>query len=237
MLAKKEPLQCEEDESWGALDSPLGACCHADLEKSCVLACHTCPGLDDLTVFPDKVIENIVTANMEAKKFLRMLRSPLRCGNLAEASQFHAFIERFIVLTDICNPTVHTAKPKMQNDSSHGIENLLDSRIPSRAAVNSAPAVRASRAKCISLEESVVVGLWRETRLLCETLGCHLPQPLPARQSDVSKSSKRDGLQCIERALRECNRACMALGIGVEDAGLAVIMRASMKRCFDELSW
>jgi hypothetical protein len=226
VLAKTEPLQCEDDKSLGARDSPLSACCHADLEKSCVLACHTCSGLDDLTLFPDKVIENIVTANMEAKKFLRMLRSPSRCGYLDEASQFHAFVERFIVLTDICNPAVHAAKSKMQNHSSQVIENLLDYRAPSRAAVNSAPAVLASRAKSISLEESVIVGLWRETRLLCETLGCRPPQPFPARQSDVSKSSNWDqSLQIVERALRECNRACMALGIGVEDAGLAVIMR------------
>jgi hypothetical protein len=174
-----------------------------------------------------------VTANMEGKKLLRLLRSPLACGQLDKGSQIHAFIERFIQLTDICNPAAVAAKQKLEKVSSN---TLLDSRAPASAVENDAavsrPASEKRVEKRVALEQSVR-GVWRETRLLCDTLGCHPPQPLSARQSHQGENSK-----CIEMALRECNRACMASGIGVDDAGLMVNLRAIHLTafCFD-VSW
>jgi hypothetical protein len=57
--AKETSLQRENDEVWGRLSASSIAEFYADVQQPCVLACHTCPGLDDLTIFPDKVIENI----------------------------------------------------------------------------------------------------------------------------------------------------------------------------------
>ena len=189
-----------------------------------MLACHTCPALDDQTLFPDKVVENIVTANMEAKKLLRLLRSPFACGIFDKASHVQEFIERFVHLTDICSPAAHVAKQKLEKKSA-GIESWLESRAPAGGAADSVAASRASREKRVALEESVRA-VWKETRQLCDAIGCHLPQPLPAREGDVSKSSTWDvSLRSIESCLRECNRSCRASGIGIDDAGLAVILR------------
>jgi hypothetical protein len=164
-----------------------------------------------------------VTANMEGKKLLRLLRSPLACGHLDKASQIHAFIERFIQLTDICKPA---ALAKMENVSS---TTRPGSSAPAIAAENDAavsrPASKKRVEQRVGLEESAR-GVWKETRQLCDTLGCQLP----ARQSDQSENNKS-----IEMALRECNRACTATGIGVDDAGLMVKLRAIHKTafCFD----
>ena len=224
---KKEPSRADDD-VWAALDAPPHASCGADAAQPTVLACHTCPGLDDRTLFPDKVIENIVTANMEAKQLLRLLRSPLACGNFDKAPQIHAFIERFMHLTDICSPAAHAAKQKIDNiPAAKGIENWLESRAPAGGADDSVAAARAARDKRVALEESVRA-VWREARQLCGCMGCHLPPPLPARQSDVSRGSSWDeALRSIERALRECNRSCRDAGIGIDDAGLAVTMRVA----------
>ena len=154
-----------------------------------------------------------------------MLRSPLACRHFDKASQIHAFIQRFIHLTDICDPAVHTAKDKIQHASTEGTRNWPHYIASASADDVGVDAARASRQKRVALEDSVQ-GVWTETRLLCETLGCHLPQPLSARQSDVIKNSKWEhSLHGIKKALRECNRACMGSGIGVDD-GLEVKMRA-----------
>lgn len=198
----------------------------AGTEQPCILACHTCPALDDQTLFPDKVVENIVTAHLEAKKLLRLLTSPFACGNFEKASQVQAFMERFVHLTDICSPAALVAKQKLEKKPA-GIENWLESRAPAGGAADSVAAARASREKRVALEESVRA-VWKETRQLCDATGCALPQPLPARHGDASKSSAWDqALRSIERALRECNRSCTALGIGLDDAGLAVKTRAT----------
>lgn len=219
--------KCGDNDAWGALDSQLHVQRVAGTEPPCILACHTCPALDDQTLFPDKVVENIVTANLEAKKLLRLLRSPFACGNFDKASQVQEFMERFVHLTDICSPAALVAKQKLEEKKPAGIENWLESRAPAGGAADSVAAARASREKRVALEESVRA-VWKETRQLCECTGCPLPQPLPARQSDVSKSSAWDqALRSIERALRECNRSCAALGIGTDDAGLAVKTRAA----------
>lgn len=103
----------------------------------------------------------------------------------------------------------------------NGVENWLKSRAPAGGAEDSVAAARAAREKRVALEESVRA-VWRETRQLCETVGCHLPQPLPARQSDIDRNSKWDqSLRSIESALRACNRSCMTSGLGIDDAGLA----------------
>ena len=238
---KKEPSRAEDEETWGLADASSGASevnasganslseasRRAHDEHHAVLACHTCPDLDDQSLFPDKVIENIVTANMEAKQLLRQLRSPLACGNFDKASQIHAFIERFAHLTDICSPAAHAAKLKLEKIPAKGVENWLESRASAGGAESSMAAARAARESRVALEESVRA-VWREARQLCGTMGCHLPQPLPARQSEVNKSCSWDEqLRGIERALRECNRACRDSGIGIDDAGLAVTMRAA----------
>ena len=57
--AKETSLQRENDEVWGRLGASSIAEFYADVQQPCVLACHTCSGLDDLTMFPEKVIENI----------------------------------------------------------------------------------------------------------------------------------------------------------------------------------
>ncbi len=206
----------------GMPETPSDAKPPADLMQPSVLACHTCPGLDDQTMFPEKVIENIVTANMEAKRLLQLLRSPFSCGNFDKTSQIQSFIERFIHLTDICSPAAHAAKKKVEKFPSNGVQNWLESRVPTARAEDSVAAARAAREKRVALEESVRA-VWRETRQLCEAMSCTLPQPLPARQSDVSRNSKWDqSLRSIESALRACNRSCMSSGLGIDDAGLAV---------------
>ena len=190
------------------------------MEQPSVLACHTCPGLDDRTLFPEQVIENIVTANIEAKRLLRLLKSPLSCGNFDKISQIQTFIERFIHLTDICSPAAHATKQKIEKVPANCFENWLESRAPAGGADDSVAVARAARD--VALEESVR-GVWRETRQLCDAVGCNLPQPLFARKSDVSKNSKWfQSLRSIESALRDCNRSCTASGIGIDDAGLAV---------------
>jgi hypothetical protein len=177
-------------------------------------------------LFPDKVVENIVTAHLEAKKLLRLLTSPFACGNFDRASQVKEFMERFVHLTDICSPAALVAKQKLEKKPA-GIDNWLESRAPAGGAADSVAAARASREKRDALEESVRA-VWKETRQLCDATGCRLPQPLPARHSDPSKSIAWDqALRSIERALRDCNRSCTALGIGIDDAGLAVQTRAT----------
>lgn len=219
----KEPAQCMSmDGACGIPDTPSDAIPPADLALPTVFACHTCPGLDDQTLFPENVIENIVTANMEARRLLRLLKSPSSCGNFDKMSQIHAFIERFINLTDICSPAARATGKKLEMIPGNGVENWLKSRAPAGGAEDSVAAARAAREKRVALEESVRA-VWRETRQLCETVGCHLPQPLPARQSDIDRNSKWDqSLRSIESALRACNRSCMTSGLGIDDAGLAV---------------
>lgn len=113
----KEPAQCMSmDGACGIPDTPSDAIPPADLALPTVFACHTCPGLDDQTLFPENVIENIVTANMEARRLLRLLKSPSSCGNFDKMSQIHAFIERFINLTDICSPAARATGKKTRND-------------------------------------------------------------------------------------------------------------------------
>jgi hypothetical protein len=56
---KKEQLREHVDEVCGALDAPSDSNYQADVEQPSVLACHTCPGIDDQTIFSDRVIENI----------------------------------------------------------------------------------------------------------------------------------------------------------------------------------
>jgi hypothetical protein len=212
--AKKEPLHFEDDFACILPETSSDAIPDRSDEHHSVLACHVCPGLDDQTIFPDKVIENIVTAHMEAKKLLHLLRSPFACGDFDKMSHIHEFLERFIMLTDICSSAAQATKQKIEKLPTRGIDNWIQSRAPVGGADASVAAARAARENRVALEE---------TRQLCETMGCHLPHPLPARQSDASKTGKwYQSLRSIEMSLRECNRACLDTGIGVDDAGLAV---------------